>query len=107
LGIVGGWGLHRKQITPDVLDTETSQVRRGRISPTDRQLFPSRLTGFAGQHVEMAVEGCTGWRFVIEECHAPGVVGHLAEPADVQAAGPGLHPKTDSNRSAWCRRSRR
>ena len=33
--------------------------------------------------VELAVEGCTGWRFVIEECQAAGVVAHLAEPADL------------------------
>jgi hypothetical protein len=49
----------------------------------------------------------TGWRFVIEECHAPRVVAHMAEPADVEAAGPGRHSKSDGKWSAWCRRSRR
>ena len=60
MAIVGGLDLHRKQITFDVLDTVSGQVRRGRISPADRQLFRGWLAGLAGQHVELAVEGCTG-----------------------------------------------
>jgi transposase len=97
MAIVGGLDLHRKQITFDVLDTETGQVRRGRLSPVDRELFRGWLAGFgAGQHVELAVEGCTGWRFVVEECQAAGVVAHLAEPADVAALrGRRKHAKTD------------
>jgi transposase len=47
------------------------------------------------------VEGCTGWRFVIEECQAAGVVGHLAEPADVAGLqGRRRHAKTESTRRA-------
>jgi transposase len=96
MAIAGGLDLHRKQITFDVLDTETGQVLRGRISPADRQLFRSGLAGFAGQHVELAVEGCTGWRFVIEECQVAGAVAHLAEPADVAGLrGLRRHAKTD------------
>src|SRR3954462_15291293 len=83
MAIVGGLDLHRKQITFDVLDTVSGEVRRGRISPADRQLFRGWLTELTGQQVELAVEGCTGWRFVIEECQAAGVVAHLAEPAEV------------------------
>lgn len=38
---------------------------------------------FAGrEEVAFAVEGCTGWRFVVEEMLAAGVGPHLAEPAD-------------------------
>jgi transposase len=96
VAMVGGLDLHRKQITFDVVDTETGQVRRGRISPADRGLLRGWLAGFAGQHVELAVEGCTGWRFVIEECQAAGVVAHLAEPADVAGLrGRRRHAKTD------------
>lgn len=96
MAIVGGLDLHRKQITFDVLDTESGEVRRGRISPADRRLFRVWLAGFAGQHVELAVEGCTGWRFVIEECQAAGVIGHLAEPAEVAGLrGRRRHAKTD------------
>jgi transposase len=96
MAIVGGLDLHRKQITFDVLDTVSGEVRRGRISPADRQLFRGWLAGFAGRHVELAVEGCTGWRFVIEECQAAGVVAHLAEPAEVAGLrGRRRHAKTD------------
>jgi transposase len=96
MAIVGGLDLHRKQITFDVVDTESGRVRRGRISPADRELFRGWLAGFAGQHVELAVEGCTGWRFVIEECQAAGVVPHLADPAEVAGLrGRRRHAKTD------------
>ena len=44
----------------------------------------------------MAVEGCTGWRYVVEEIVAAGFEPHLAEPADTQAArGRKRHAKTD------------
>jgi transposase len=43
-----------------------------------------------------AVEGCTGWRFVVEELQRAGVEAHLAEPADTAAArGPKRRAKTD------------
>ncbi|NMI02282.1 IS110 family transposase [Pseudonocardia acidicola] len=96
MAIVGGLDLHRKQITFEVLDADSGEVRRGRISPADRQLFRGWLGEFTDRHVELAVEGCTGWRFVIEECQAAGVVAHLAEPADVAALrGRRRHAKTD------------
>ena len=44
----------------------------------------------------MVVEGCTGWRYVVEEIVAAGFEAHLAEPADTQAArGRKRHAKTD------------
>src|SRR2546423_13290338 len=33
MAIVGGLDVHRRQITFDYLDTETGQVRRGRVAP--------------------------------------------------------------------------
>ena len=49
-----------------------------------------------GEPVAMAVEGCTGWRYVVEEISAAGFEAHLAEPADTQAArGRKRHAKTD------------
>src|SRR5205814_6708232 len=33
-----------------------------------------------------AVEGCTGWRFVVEELERAGIEASLAEPADTAAA---------------------
>jgi transposase len=46
--------------------------------------------------VAFAVEGCTGWRFVVEELRRAGVEAHLAEPADTAAQrGPKRRAKTD------------
>jgi len=46
--------------------------------------------------VSIAVEGCTGWRYVVEEVMAAGFDAHLAEPADTQAArGRKQRAKTD------------
>jgi transposase len=42
------------------------------------------------------VEGCTGWRFVVEELTAAGVTAHLADPAETAALrGPKKRAKTD------------
>jgi len=69
--IVGGLDIHRKQITFDYLDTETGQVRRGQISPADREHLRAWLARFAGRaDVAFAVEGCTRWRYVAEELAA-------------------------------------
>ena len=96
MSIVGGLDLHRKQITFDVLDTDTGQLLRGRIAPANRELFRGWLAQFAGREADLAVEGCTGWRFVVEECQATGVRAHLAEPADVAGLkGRRQHAKTD------------
>jgi transposase len=96
MAIVGGLDLHRKQVTFDVVDTEIGVASRGRIAPADRERFRGWLAQFAGQQVDLAVEGCTGWRFVIEECQAAGVRPHLAEPADVAGLkGRRRHAKTD------------
>jgi len=95
--IVGGLDIHRKQITFDYLDTETGQVRRGQITPADREHLRAWLARFAGvEDVAFAVEGCTGWRYVSEELAAAGVAAHLAEPADTAfARGRKRHAKTD------------
>jgi transposase len=95
--IVGGLDIHRKQITFDYLDTVTGQVRRGQISPADREHLRAWLARFAGcEDVAFAVEGCTGWRYVAEELAAAGVTAHLAEPADTAfARGRKRHAKTD------------
>jgi transposase len=46
--------------------------------------------------VAVAVEGCNGWRYVVEEITAAGFEAHVAEPADTQAArGRKRHAKTD------------
>lgn len=52
---------------------------------------------FAGRpDVQFAVEACTGWRFVVEECQHAGIEASLAEPADTAAArGRKRRAKTD------------
>jgi len=82
--IVGGFDVHRAQITFDYLDTGTGEVSTGQIRPATRAVLHGWLAErFAGvDDVAFAVEGCTGWRFVVEEMVRAGVEPHLAEPAD-------------------------
>ena len=96
MAIVGGLDLHRKQITFDVVDTRSGTVGRGRLTPADRESFRRWLACFDGEAVDLAVEGCTGWRFIVEECQVAGARAHLAEPADVAGLkGRRQHAKTD------------
>jgi transposase len=103
--IVGGLDIHRKQLTFDYLDTVTGEVKRGQITPADRQHLRAWLARFAGRgDVAFAMEGCTGWRYLAEELAAAGVAAHLAEPADTAAArGRKRHAKTDKTDSRHLR----
>jgi transposase len=109
MSIVCGLDLHRAQITFDAVVCETGEHWRGRISSPDRVRFRRWLLQELGARadgglVELAVEGCTGWRYVVEEIGAAGYVAHLAEPADTQAArGRKRHAKTDRSDSALLR----
>jgi len=83
MAIIGGFDVHRAQITFDYLDTDTGEVTRGEIRPATRSVLRTWFDRFAGRaDVAFAVEGCTGWRFVVEEMVAAGIAPHLAEPAD-------------------------
>jgi transposase len=97
MAIAGGLDIHRRQITFDYLDTVTGQVRRGRIDPASRAALRDWLEQFTGQpDVTFAVEGCTGWRFVVEELQAAGITALLAEPAETaHQRGPKQRAKTD------------
>jgi transposase len=105
MAIVGGFDIHRKQITFDYLDTVTGQVRRGRISPACRDVLRSWLERFAGlEDVTFAVEGCTGWLFVVQELQLAGITALLAEPAETaHMRGPKQHAKTDKTDSRHLR----
>ena len=95
MAIVGGLDVHRKQITFDYLDAETGEVRRGQV-PGCRVAFRDWLAQIEPRPAMFAVEGCTGWRFVVEELRRAGMEAHLAEPADTQALrGPKRRAKTD------------
>lgn len=84
MAILGGFDVHRAQITFDYLDTETGEVSAGEIRPAARAELRDWLTGRFSGHAEVgfAVEGCTGWRFIAEELRRAGIEPHLAEPAD-------------------------
>jgi transposase len=100
MAMVCGLDLHRQQITFDALELESGDVWRGRIGQPDRQHFrrwlQNELAPRAQGEAAVAVEGCTGWRYVVEEIAAAGFDAHVAEPADTQAArGRKRHAKTD------------
>ena len=97
MAIVGGLDLHRGQLTFDYLDQDTGEVTTGRIVPADRGQLRVWLERFAGsQQVAFALEGCTGWRYVVEELERAGIAAHLAEPAETAGLrGPKRRAKTD------------
>jgi transposase len=99
--MVCGLDLHRQQITFDAMDSVSGEVWRGRVWQPDRERVRRWLRQDVarranGEPVAVAVEGCTGWRYVVEEIEAAGFVAHVAEPADTQAARGRKHrAKTD------------
>jgi len=101
--IVAGFDVHRAQITFDALNRETGEVHRGRIAATPEAV--GRWVGrFPGQRVEVAVEACTGWRFVCEALREAGAVAHLAETTETRALrGKKRRAKTDRTDARWLR----
>jgi transposase len=94
--IVGALGIHRRQITYKTLDLVSGDVRRGRLSPANRQSLREWLERFRGCEAEFALEGTTGWRFVVEEIERAGHLAHLADPAETAAKrGSKRRAKTD------------
>ena len=99
--MVCGLDLHRGQITFDALVLDTGDAWRGRVWSPDRERFRRWLSDelaprARGDRVDISVEGCTGWRYVVEEITAAGFVAHLAEPAETQARrGRKKRAKTD------------
>ena len=95
--IIGGLDIHRAQLTFDYVDVATGEGRTGRIAPANRELLRKWLERFPGSgEVEFVLEGCTGWRYVVEEMVAAGVTAHVAEPAETAALrGRKSRAKTD------------
>src|SRR6266545_693409 len=94
--IVGALDVHRSQITAKTLDLDSGEVRYGRISPVTRESVREWLSRFTPGEAEFALEGTTGWRFVVEEIHAAGLSAHLADPAETAARrGRKKRAKTD------------
>ena len=72
MSMVCGLDLHRQQITFDAMDTASGEVWRGRVWQPDRDRVRRWLRHDVarkanGQPVALAVEGCTGWCYVVEE----------------------------------------
>jgi transposase len=94
--MVGGFDVHRQQITFDYVDDD-GLVRWGQIRPATRKT----LRGWLAEHcpdgdAEFALEGCTGWRYVVDELATVGVVAHLGDPAEIAGRrGPKKRAKTD------------
>jgi transposase len=96
MAIVMGLDQHRAQISADWLDTETGEVKRGRVTPADLAGVRRFLGRFHGPELEVALEATTGWRFVVEELERIGARVHLAEPAETAARrGSKKRAKTD------------
>ena len=101
MSMVCGLDLHRGQITFDALEVDSGEAWRGRLWQPDRQRLRAWLRDEVAPRagdgpVAIAVEGCTGWRYVVEEVRAAGFEAHVAEPGDTQAMrGRKRHAKTD------------
>ena len=100
MDIVGGFDVHRKQITFDYIEMESGEVHRGKIRPATRESLREWLDEFterfSGEQIAIAVEATTGWRYVVEELRKAGVEPHLAEPAQTKSLqGPKKRAKTD------------
>jgi transposase len=96
MSIVGGLDVHRRQITFDWVDTRSGDTDRGVIRPATRSELRVWAARFAGKDASFALEGTTGWRFVVEELRAAGIDAHVAEPAETRALrGRKRRAKTD------------
>jgi transposase len=95
--IVCALDVHRGQITCLTVDAGSGEMSRGRISPATRQSVRDWLVRFDGvDAVHFALEGTTGWRFVVEEVERAGHRAHLADPAETAARrGRKRRAKTD------------
>jgi transposase len=96
VSIVMGLDQHRAQITADWLDTDTGEVKRGRVAPAGRAAVRRFLERFDGQELVVGLEATTGWQFVVEELRRVGAEVHLAEPAETAGLrGPKKRAKND------------
>src|ERR671937_1095017 len=95
--IGGALDVHRRQITYAIVDVRSGEMSRGRIAPATRESVREWLARFDGvDQMHFALEGTTGWRFVVEEVERAGHRAHLADPAETAARrGRKRRAKTD------------
>src|SRR5947208_80268 len=94
--IVSALDVHRRQITYRTVEPASGETGRGRISPAAREPVRAWLERYDGQEAHFALEGTTGWRFVVEEIERAGHTAHLADPAETGARrGRKRRAKTD------------
>jgi transposase len=95
--IVCALDVHRRQITYAIVDVRSGEMSRGRIAPATRESVREWLARFGEvDEVHVALEGTTGWRFVVEEVERAGHRAHLADPAETAAKrGRKRRAKTD------------
>src|SRR2546426_6512846 len=73
--IACGFDVHRAQITFDLVDHETGELRRGRITPATRERLRVWLAAVETVRLVVAVGGATGWRVVGGEGEGAGARG--------------------------------
>jgi transposase len=96
MSIVCGFDVHRAQITFDLVDQRSGELRTGRIAPATREGLRGWLDSLDPSRLRVALEATTGWRFVVEELERAGAEAVLAEPAETRALrGPKRRAKTD------------
>jgi transposase len=96
MAIVGGFDVHRAQITFDYVDTASGEVHGGRIEPACRQTLAAFLNDLPSRQAEFVLEGCTGWLYVADELARAGMGVHVADPAEAAALrGRKKRAKTD------------
>jgi transposase len=95
--IVCALDVHRRQITYAIVDVRSGEMSRGRITPATRESVREWLARLGDvDEVRVALEGTTGWRFVVEEVERAGHRAHLADPAETAAKrGRKRRAKTD------------
>src|SRR4029450_12242359 len=109
MSIIGGLDVPRAQITFDWIDRDSGETHRGRIAPATRAALCGWLGELPGGQGAFAVEGCTGWRVVVEGVQGGRVLRHLggapraagsppprpAPPEPSSLRGPKRRAKTD------------
>src|SRR2546426_6619884 len=88
--IACGFDVHRAQITFDLVDHETGELRRGRITPATRERLRVWLAAVETVRLVVAGGGATGGRVVAGGGGGGGARGGWAAPG---GRGPVAGPK--------------